>query len=149
MSQTDLLEEIDSINLIPAEKGARFLNYIIDIVGYYLFIFLFMMLIGILNPDFFRQTGDSADASLSAYVIALLSFLVYYTILEGATKGKTLGKLITNTRAVKEDGADITWSDAFKRTLSRIVPFEPFSGFSDRPWHDKWTNTIVVKKVKR
>ncbi len=47
-----------------------------------------------------------------------------YTLLEGAAKGKTLGKLITGTRALKIDGSNLTWKDAFLRSLCRIVPFE-------------------------
>jgi uncharacterized RDD family membrane protein YckC len=73
-------------------------------------------------------------------------FILYYGLLEGISKGKTLGKLITGTRAVREDGTPISFGDAFKRTLCRIIPFEPFSAFGYKPWHDSITNTIVIKE---
>jgi len=71
----------------------------------------------------------------------------YFTFMEGATGGKSIGKIITRSKAVKEDGTSITWNDALLRSLSRIVPFEPFSAFGGQPWHDRWTNTKVVRKT--
>jgi uncharacterized RDD family membrane protein YckC len=68
--------------------------------------------------------------------------------MEGSAKGKTLGKLITGTRALKMDGGNLTWKVAFMRSLCRIVPFEAFSAFGGNPWHDRWTDTIVVKERK-
>jgi uncharacterized RDD family membrane protein YckC len=65
----------------------------------------------------------------------------------GITKGRSLGKWITGTVAVRLDGNTINWKDAFLRSLSRIVPFEPFSALGYAPWHDKWTETTVVKKA--
>jgi hypothetical protein len=32
----------------------------------------------------------------------------------------------------------------FFRSLCRLVPFEPLSGFG-YPWHDRWTKTMVIK----
>lgn len=61
-------------------------------------------------------------------------------------KGSSLGKLITGTRAVREDGSPITASEAFGRGFSRIVPFEAFSALGNNtwPWHDQWSHTYVV-----
>ncbi|MEO5942512.1 MAG: RDD family protein [Ferruginibacter sp.] len=149
MSQTDLLVEINAVNVIPADKGVRFLNYIIDIIGYYLLTILLGAILGILAPKFILSLStDSSTFTLFSYVFAYVIFWLYYAILEGLTKGKTLGKLITKTRAVKLDGSPITWSDALQRALVRIVPFEPFSGLGTSLWHDKWTNTIVIKEMK-
>jgi hypothetical protein len=35
---------------------------------------------------------------------------------------------------------------AFLRSLSRLVPFEPFSALKkpSYPWHDRWTRTLVI-----
>jgi uncharacterized RDD family membrane protein YckC len=59
--------------------------------------------------------------------------------------GRTLGKLITGSKAVREDGTSLTWKDACLRSLSRMVPFEPFSALGGAPWHDRWTKTTVVR----
>lgn len=35
------------------------------------------------------------------------------------------------------------------RTISRYVPFEAFSCFGERGWHDTWSKTYVVKRTER
>ncbi len=67
-------------------------------------------------------------------------------VIEAAFKGKSLGKLITGTRAVNEDGTNVTVKAAFFRGLSRAVPFNAFSALGNPtyPWHDKWTKTYVI-----
>ena len=146
MSTTDLLP--DSVqDYTPADKGLRFANLIIDTIGFYGLIFLMGMLLALTAPEMFADEND-VSASLTLNLFALVIYILYFMLLEGLFKGKTLGKLITGTRAVKEDGSSITMGDAFKRALSRLVPFEPFSALGDRPWHDKWTDTVVVKEYK-
>lgn len=142
MEQQDYLLELESeITLEHATTGARFANYVIDIIGFY--ILFFALVVGILVSARIFQTGETRFVF---YFISYLTYLLYYTLLEGGTGGRTLGKLITKTVVVKEDGSPITWKDALLRSLCRLVPFEPFSAFGSHPWHDKWTKTMVVKK---
>ena len=91
--------------------------------------------------------GNESSGSfiLSTYLISIVNYLMYYTICEKLFKGYTLGKLITGTRAIRTDGQELTIRDAFLRTLSRCVPFEPFSALGNNPWHDRWTDTMVIK----
>ena len=138
--QQDLLTDLYTVNYEPVSTGKRFANYLIDIVIFYLLAILIVILFG---PTVYESGNIS-----SIYIVTYIVFLAYYTILEGATKGKTIGKMITGCRAVKEDGSDITWTDALLRSLSRIVPFEPFSALGGQPWHDRWTKTLVVKKAR-
>jgi uncharacterized RDD family membrane protein YckC len=151
--QTGLAEELESfVQHQPATTGQRFLNWLIDIllmrfgldhitgyvVGY---------LLGTLAPDYTRQLIDSEnnfDLFVISYLVLIFDYLFYYTICEKAFKGYTLGKLITGSRALRQDGKELTFKDALLRSLSRMVPLEPFSGFGT-PWHDSWTNTMVVK----
>ena len=83
-----------------------------------------------------------------------LFFFVLYTsymfLLETIFKGKSIGKFVTGTRAVNEDGSFISTRTALLRSLSRIVPFEPFSALGNpaRPWHDRWTHTYVIDEKK-
>ncbi|MBS1653790.1 MAG: RDD family protein [Bacteroidetes bacterium] len=88
--------------------------------------------------------SESGSMILLGYIIMIFNYIVYYTFCEKVFKGHTLGKLITGTRAIREDGEELTFKDAILRTLSRLVPFEPFTGFGT-PWHDSWTKTRVVK----
>jgi uncharacterized RDD family membrane protein YckC len=106
------------------------------------------MILQIVAPEYlqkitFEQT--TLDVILLAYLVAVLNYTIYYTICEKAFKGYTLGKLITGTRAIRTDGQELTFKDALLRSLSRFVPFEAFSGFGGHPWHDQWTNTMVIK----
>jgi uncharacterized RDD family membrane protein YckC len=77
--------------------------------------------------------------------ILVLNGLFMGTI-ESLTKGRSLGKLITSTKAVNEDGTDISTVTAFARGFCRVVPFNQFSAFGtpSHPWHDKWTKTYVI-----
>jgi uncharacterized RDD family membrane protein YckC len=82
---------------------------------------------------------------LILYLVGILNYLLYYTFCEKVFKGYTLGKLITGTRAIRDDGNELTFKDAILRSLSRLVPFEALSAFGYSPWHDSWTKTTVIK----
>ncbi|TMI96647.1 MAG: RDD family protein [Bacteroidetes bacterium] len=149
-----LADELDAqITYTYASTGQRFLNFLIDnvLMNYglsYLTGTAAGFLIAALFPDFARKiSSDSSsfDLLLLGYIIALINYLVYYTICERAFKGYTLGKLITGTRVIRDDGGELTLKDALLRTLSRLVPFEAFSAFGGHPWHDLWTKTSVIK----
>lgn len=141
--ETNLLEEFQ-VEQPRADKSLRFVNLLIDTIVFYIIALFIGVIIGLTSPD----SVNGENFQLMSYLISISIFLLYFAVFEGLTNGRTLGKLITGTRAVKEDGTPIQFGDAFKRALSRIVPFEAFSGFGDRPWHDKWTDTTVVKIQK-
>ncbi|HVZ55039.1 MAG TPA: RDD family protein [Chitinophagaceae bacterium] len=137
-----------------ASRLQRFLNYLIDnLFMQYGLSYLTGMLVGYLilrvMPDLAMQIYLGADKLsapylLLAYLIGLVNYLLYYTLCEKAFRGYTLGKLITGTRAIRQDGRELTFRDALLRSLSRLVPFEALSGFG-LPWHDSWTRTTVIK----
>ena len=152
---TNILADIEQdILLKPASLGVRFANLLIDTLFYY----GIMLLIGVALAVIYESTGDDIQTSFLIredigaislqYLLGFISYLGVFTILEGSAKGKTLGKLITGSRALKIDGGNLTWKNAFMRSLCRIVPFEAFSAFGGHPWHDRWTDTIVVKERK-
>jgi uncharacterized RDD family membrane protein YckC len=141
--ETNVLDEF-RVEKIRADKSLRFVNLLIDTIAFYLFAIFIGVIIGISNPE----ALDEGNLSITSYVISISIFLLYFSGFEALTNGRTLGKLITGTRVVKEDGTPLQFRDTFKRALSRIVPFEAFSGFAERPWHDSWTGTTVVKILK-
>lgn len=143
----------NDIQYTEASLGQRFLNWLIDnlfmrfalsyasgyAVGYLLLA---------IAPDFLMEIayGERGWRFWTlAYIVGVFNYVVYYTICEKAFKGYTLGKLLTGTRAIRNDGGELTFKDAILRSLSRIVPFEVLSAFGSRPWHDSWTDTIVIK----
>ena len=141
-TQTDLLAELhEEINQEPVSTGIRFANYIIDIVIFYVLVVLIALLLASLEPE--------GQDKAFVYLITYLIYVGYYTAMEGATQGRTIGKLITGSKVIKEEGSPITWKDALMRSLARIVPFEPFSALGGYPWHDKWTKTKVIKSKNK
>src|SRR5688500_6606630 len=132
----------------PAGTGVRFANYIIDLIGFYVLVFVVFFVIGLvqLQTEGYYEDETLTGSQFGDFLVSYLLYLLYYAVFEGATKGRSLGKLITGTVAIQEDGSPITWNKAMTRSLSRLVPFEPFSALGGAPWHDSWTQTMVVKK---
>lgn len=148
-NQQDILE----IQIIyhRASSTQRFFNYVIDIIFYWVIMFVinvFLALFPVL--DLFANTGVAYGSLGFAWILSFLwsSFLIalYYFIVESIGKGRTLGKLITGTKVAREDGAAFTTVDILKRSLVRIIPFNALSGLGSEciPWHDRWTNTLVI-----
>ncbi|HEX6193573.1 MAG TPA: RDD family protein [Chitinophagaceae bacterium] len=141
---------------VDASVGARFLNFLIDnllmrFVLSYATAYLMGIILAAVAPDFIEKLtyseGDGFSGTLFFFtlIVGYLNYILYYTVCETAFKGYTLGKLVTGTRAIREDGLPLTFRDALLRTLSRLVPFEPLSAFGGNPWHDTWTKTRVIK----
>ena len=68
----------------------------------------------------------------------------YYMFFEGIW-GRSPGKWIFGTAVVNEDGLKPSFGAIALRTICRFIPFEPFSFFGERGWHDKISNTYVIK----
>lgn len=130
---------IDANNYQVATSGWRLLNMWIDMAGFYALAFVFGMLT--------YATGQQhIIEGMSDFLLGMILYLLYYVPQE-ALGGVTLGKLITRTRVVREDGRPITLRDALVRTLVRLIPFEAFSFLSEsrpRGWHDSWAKTKVI-----
>ncbi|HEV8508744.1 MAG TPA: RDD family protein, partial [Chitinophagaceae bacterium] len=75
---------------------------------------------------------------------------MYMGLIEAVFKGRSIGKLITGTIAVNNDGSRINGQTALLRGLSRAVPFNALSALGSPcyPWHDRWNKTYVVKYVR-
>ena len=58
-------------------------------------------------------------------VTAFLLVFGYPTILETATRGRTVGKMVARTRVVRVDGSPVTFAPVFVRNLVRIVDLLP------------------------
>lgn len=150
MEQYDSLSifEADEAQLVLASQGKRFLNLIIDRVAYFFFSWFFSSFVaGLYTEALYELTGYSF---ILVYIINVIISLCFYALFMGGVeaifKGKSLGKLITGTKAVNENGSTISPKTALLRGLSRMVPFEVFSalGTPSYPWHDRWTRTYVI-----
>lgn len=135
----DTPEEPERMDL--ADTGKRFVNYLIDRI-------LSQVLAGGVVFGFEAMVLEEGEVNEG---LNLLSFLLiyatvwgYYTLMEGGLNGKTLGKYITGTRAVTIEGMPLDWNKAALRSVCRLIPFEPFSFFADKGWHDSISKTCVI-----
>ncbi|MBF0538555.1 MAG: protein kinase [Nitrospirae bacterium] len=76
-------------------------------------------------------------------LVFITLYIMYYTVMEGMA-GKTVAKFITHTRVVMADGLRVPVSNIIIRSLSRAIPFEPFSFLLNKDWHDAMSRTIVI-----
>ncbi|MGN6494619.1 MAG: RDD family protein [Agriterribacter sp.] len=143
----DLLADIET-RLVQASGGKRFANFIVDLVIAYVVIFIVYMIMALIDPDLliWLSAGDDAWGRITGFLINILLLGCTFSLIEVLTKGRSLGKLLTGTKAVMKDGSPLTASAAFARGFIRLVPFEIFSalGAPCYPWHDSWSKTYVI-----
>ena len=152
-SEPSILSDIPTFNYNYASSGQRFVNWLIDnLVMRFGVSYLTGAGVGVLlqliSPEILFELASGGRGFIFwavSYFIGICNYLFYYTISEKLFRGYTLGKLISGTRAVRDDDEELTFKDALLRSLCRIVPFEVFSALAGFPWHDKWTKTKVVK----
>ena len=124
-----------------ASRTRRFLNLLIDLVGF----FLVVILIGVANGLAYAIFGvDPQWLVANPGFIYAVMFLYYF--LGEALTGKTIAKWITRTVVVAESGQPAQWWQLLFRSAYRFVPFDAFSFLpKSRPgWHDRWSKTRVV-----
>ena len=128
------------VYLVKADSGKRFLNLLVDMIITILIFYPMFEAVIYTHTQYFASRPYMLLASS-------IRLIIYYTFYE-AVLGATPGKLLTETRVLNEDGTKPSFGSILTRTLSRLVPFEPFSFFANDGWHDKWSDTIVVKEKK-
>lgn len=149
--QEDLFQEGEFIEYTEATHTQRLLNYLIDVMLMrygisWLTSYLLANLLMTVSPHTADALFGEGQLLFSTYLIAVLNHVVYFTICEKSFRGHTVGKLITGTRVIREDGEELRFKDALLRSLCRLVPFEAFSAWSERGlWHDVWTKTKVIQ----
>lgn len=133
---------------INASKIQRFLHPVIDsIVCIALFSPILQRFVNFGSDGISRMMFGESESfvqkniTLIIVVIMTLYYLFYESVL-----GTTPAKLITKTRTINYEGAKPAFKNIFIRTVSRLVPFEAFSFLLHDGWHDKWSETIVVKE---
>ncbi len=137
-----LKDNITKNEFIYASKWQRFANMLIDDLGYFILAVIVGALVAIIGGDSAVALMESIPDIILGYVI----FSIYYFFCEFFT-GRTLGKLITRTRVVDEEGNKPSFRKILGRTFTRLVPFEAFSflGKDGRGLHDRWPKTYVIK----
>lgn len=118
-------------------RGVRFGYFLIDMV----IIFLLQMVVGFICV--FAGSPEVVMDPILSRVVGALVLASYYFILEAST-GASIGKLILGYTVINKYADKPGAGAILGRSFARIVPFEAFSCFSDRGWHDTWSDTYVV-----
>ncbi len=131
---------------IIASSGYRFCNFLIDLIVRYIILFFTGILLAIVA----LLTDNPSLRNLSFWEESLLGIvlmIIYYAIFEGLFS-RSIGKYITQTIVVNEDGSKPSFKRIMKRTFCRLIPFNHFTfiGYDARGWHDSLSDTYVVKK---
>ncbi|MBT2563293.1 RDD family protein [Pedobacter sp. ISL-68] len=134
-----------NLDYCRASTGKRFVNYIIDVIVFYILAFGLGIVIGVLKPSLLVGVDD-----LSLRLVSLLFYGIVMFVTEAMSNGRSIGKLVTGTRAVNEDGSDMSFQKIFVRNIVRAIPFNALSalGTPSSPWHDRWSDTMVVDEKK-
>ena len=143
--QTVQNSQVASQPMELASTGQRFGNYLLDLICIYTGS---IVVGGILYLIGLGDLIERINGTLFGFI-----FLLLYYIPQEALLGWSLGKLITGTRVVREDGTPITFGQALGRALCRFIPFEAFSflGGNGKPvgWHDTISGTRVISIRKK
>lgn len=134
---------------IFASLSQRFLNLIIDTVMQLLLFFVVLVFM-VANA---QDSGDEAfianfeKNTILQYTITTIISLLYYNFFEIVT-ARTIGKYVTQTIVVDENGEKPNHETILIRSLCRLIPFNALSflGISGRGWHDTISKTFVVNK---
>jgi len=136
------------INLANCKASGRkrLTNHIIDVLIFYLGLFCSVLVMEVLRPGLLDRISDG----FVARIVGLVCYALFMCFIEAVSRGKSIGKLITGTKAVNSDGTEIDFPKAFLRNIIRAVPFNEFSalGTPCEPWHDRWSDTIVIEEKK-
>ena len=121
----------------------RLANSVIDVIVIYIIMFILAILINVFGVQSPGIDDFQVFITFSIYII----FILYYWVMESLL-GKTIGKYITRTRIVKEDGSHPKALNVLGRTLSRFIPFDVFSylGSPGTGWHDSIPKIYVISE---
>ena len=123
-----------------AGKGRRFATLLLDYVGYYIFSGIAGVLLGLL----FGSRGLFLLQGGWAYLFGFVIVSIYYLFFEGLWQ-RTPAKMILGTKVTDANGRPPTFVAIVKRMLARFVPFEAFTFFGERGFHDSASRTQVVR----
>jgi len=121
----------------------RLIHFIIDLIGFFITALILSLIV-----DLFVSSPSEVLLELIGMILYLISFFIYFVFMEFKFQ-KTIGKFLTKTKVVMQDGSKPLLSDIFIRTLCRLIPLDQFSYlFTRNGFHDRLSNTTVIKERK-
>lgn len=136
----------EEIVFIPneASKWQRLFHFIIDA---YICLFLFSRLAPLVIPNILEKFTSQGNERTPIVIFLLLAQLVYYPFFEYFLNA-TPAKLLTESRVTSNIGQAPQFRAILGRTFARYIPFSPLSFLFSTGWHDRLSDTVVVKEVR-
>lgn len=128
-------------------SGTRLIHTIIDSICLFILIFFLSFILGLFSFIFgdFLNIND-LTISLLEFTTILLAFFLYFVYMEFKFQ-KTVGKFITKTKVIMNDGRKPDINEIFIRTACRLIPLDNISFiFTKNGFHDRLSNTTVIKE---
>lgn len=127
----------------PASAGQRLANLFIDYIAAMVLSFFIAVAAEAFSPGLIASTAGN---SLVENVFGVGVMVVYYTLLEGST-GRSVGKLLTGTKVISNNGGSPGVLRVFWRSLLRFIPFDGLTYLRSDPvgLHDSASGTLVVR----
>ncbi len=113
--------EAVALELPAASLGLRLVSGLIDVA-----VSFGVLLVGIVVGSL--VTPDAALAAVAAILTTAVALVLGPAVLETLTHGRTLGKLATGLRTVRDDAGPISFHHAFVRHLVGVVEIWVLSG---------------------
>lgn len=157
----------NKIKSISLSRRLRLLNFIIDSIGiYFVWANIYFLIIFCFENIFFfnfhnakrgmAEVLPNGEINYEDYIngiifniilasTLLISIFTYYSMLEFYFQ-KTLGKIVTRSKVVAENGEKVTFRKIILRTICRFIPIDWISFiFSRKGMHDKLSKTKVIR----
>lgn len=131
------------------DGGVRFAHFIIDGIFFQILWRLLGYVAGYIALVTKANMFTTLTLGFTATIISMLCYPIFYFLVEHYWQ-RTPAKWLTKTIVIDEYGNKPDIRSLLLRSLVRIVPFESFSflGNDARGWHDRWSNTYVVKETE-
>ncbi len=164
INDSSVLDVVEKVAFKRAHIIKRMFNTLIDTMIIMAIFSLFGNIDDLKNALLVKATNNNNNNALSIFATI---FVLYYPILEYFF-GKTIGKFITRTKVISNDGNKVSLLQCIGRVFSRFLPFEYLSFIingifrSDAKqysiaeyfsylinesvfWHDSLPNTLVIE----
>ena len=141
-----LLEEISPFNK-PASKFKRLFNLVVDYCFVFVLLIVVFFVLILAGAEEWVPTREHSE-ELTRQVISVGALFIYYVITEYFWSGKSLGKFITRTKVIMQNGDSPNLKAVLYRAFTRFIPFEFLSLLVDnQTWHDRLSGTIVIEET--
>ncbi|KQR92495.1 hypothetical protein ASG01_11290 [Chryseobacterium sp. Leaf180] len=137
-----------TVKISDTPKMQRFIHFFVDTL---IMALVFMPVafrvfeIFLRNNETFMRTFN--ESKLTLFLLLFICRFLYYPFFE-IVFGSTPAKFLTESRVITSQATNPQSGNIFLRTLCRHIPFDAVSFFWKTGWHDRFSETYVVKEER-